>query len=103
MTRGSEEGLENAARAADPGRRVGSGRWPAQRGWCTVTAGASGGSVAGSVADGPGIGELVRGWRERALLTQEQVAERAGLSLRTVRRLESGEVGRYDFMLQVED
>jgi tetratricopeptide (TPR) repeat protein len=29
-----------------------------------------------------------RAWRERALLTQEEVAERAGVSVRTVRRLE---------------
>ena len=33
---------------------------------------------------------LVRGWRERALLTQEQLALRAGLGVRTIRRLESG-------------
>jgi tetratricopeptide (TPR) repeat protein/transcriptional regulator with XRE-family HTH domain len=33
---------------------------------------------------------LLRDWRERALLTQEQLAERAGLSARTIRRLESG-------------
>jgi transcriptional regulator with XRE-family HTH domain len=32
---------------------------------------------------------LLRGWRERALLTQEQLAERAGLNVRTVRRLEN--------------
>ncbi|MGP4102591.1 ATP-binding protein [Nonomuraea sp. KM90] len=33
---------------------------------------------------------MLRGWRERALLTQEQLADRAGLSVRTVRRLERG-------------
>ncbi len=39
-------------------------------------------------------GVLVRAWRERALLTQEQLAERAGLSARTVGGLESGDTGR---------
>ncbi|MEV0231844.1 NB-ARC domain-containing protein [Nonomuraea sp. NPDC050786] len=38
----------------------------------------------------PPAGALLRGWRKRALLTQEQLAERAGLNVRTVRRLESG-------------
>ncbi|MEV0382041.1 tetratricopeptide repeat protein [Nonomuraea sp. NPDC050643] len=37
---------------------------------------------------------LLRSWRERALLTQEELAERAGLNVRTVRRLESGELRR---------
>ncbi|MEV4894652.1 NB-ARC domain-containing protein [Nonomuraea sp. NPDC055795] len=37
---------------------------------------------------GPSLGAMLRGWRERALLTQEQLAERAGLSVRTIRRLE---------------
>ncbi|MEV4109735.1 NB-ARC domain-containing protein [Nonomuraea sp. NPDC049695] len=37
----------------------------------------------------PPAGALLRGWRKRALLTQEQLAERAGLNVRTVRRLES--------------
>ncbi len=37
---------------------------------------------------------LLRTWRERALLTQEQLAERAGLSARTVRRLESDDTMR---------
>jgi transcriptional regulator with XRE-family HTH domain len=36
------------------------------------------------------LATLVRGWRERALLTQEQLALRAGLGVRTIRRLESG-------------
>ncbi|MBN6054597.1 helix-turn-helix domain-containing protein, partial [Nonomuraea sp. RK-328] len=36
------------------------------------------------------LGALLRGWRERALLTQEQLAEKAGLNVRTVRRLETG-------------
>lgn len=43
----------------------------------------------GSPPGGGSAGALVRGWRERALLTQEQLAERAGLSVRTIRRLES--------------
>ncbi|MFD1544272.1 ATP-binding protein [Nonomuraea guangzhouensis] len=34
------------------------------------------------------LGTLLRTWRKRALLTQEQLAERAGLNVRTVRRLE---------------
>ncbi|WP_214401270.1 ATP-binding protein [Pseudonocardia lacus] len=33
---------------------------------------------------------LLRAWRERALLTQEELAERAGVSARTIRRLENG-------------
>lgn len=33
-------------------------------------------------------GELLRGYRERLLLTQKQLADRAGLNVRTVRRLE---------------
>src|SRR5215207_5059189 len=37
----------------------------------------------------PPLGALARAWRERALLTQEQLAERSGLGLRTVRRLEA--------------
>ncbi|MEV0384743.1 NB-ARC domain-containing protein [Nonomuraea sp. NPDC050643] len=36
----------------------------------------------------PSLRELLRGWRERALLTQEELAEQAGLNVRTVRRLE---------------
>ncbi|MEU7744995.1 NB-ARC domain-containing protein [Nonomuraea sp. NPDC049158] len=34
------------------------------------------------------LGALLRGWRGRALLTQEQLAQRTGLNVRTVRRLE---------------
>src|SRR5262245_23062349 len=40
------------------------------------------------------LGTLLRAWRERALLTQEQLAARAGLNPRTVRRLETGELRR---------
>jgi transcriptional regulator with XRE-family HTH domain len=38
--------------------------------------------------------KLVRSWRRRALLTQEQLALRAGLGVRTIRRLESGSATR---------
>ncbi|GAA2213519.1 hypothetical protein GCM10009850_089820 [Nonomuraea monospora] len=50
-------------------------------------AGATAGAGAGAESSS---GALLRGWRQRALLTQEQLAERAGLNVRTVRRLESG-------------
>ncbi|MCK2215960.1 helix-turn-helix domain-containing protein [Actinomadura sp. ATCC 31491] len=36
------------------------------------------------------LGALLRRWRERALLTQEQLAEKTGLSTRTIRRMEQG-------------
>jgi transcriptional regulator with XRE-family HTH domain len=42
----------------------------------------------------PPLAELVRGWRERALLTQEQLASRAGLGVRTIRRHESSDPTR---------
>lgn len=42
----------------------------------------------GTQEDQRELGALLRRWRERALLTQEDVAERSGLSVRTVRRLE---------------
>jgi transcriptional regulator with XRE-family HTH domain len=35
---------------------------------------------------------VLRRWRERALLTQEELAERSGLSVRTVRRLEGDSI-----------
>jgi transcriptional regulator with XRE-family HTH domain len=38
------------------------------------------------------FGALLRAWRHRALLSQEQLAARAELSERTVRNLESGRV-----------
>ncbi|RFS87326.1 helix-turn-helix domain-containing protein [Actinomadura spongiicola] len=40
----------------------------------------------------PSLGALLRWWRERALLTQEQLADRAGLNVRTIRRLENQEL-----------
>lgn len=43
----------------------------------------------GSSGEALPVGPLLREWRNRALLTQEQLAERAGLSVRTIRRLES--------------
>ncbi|MFD5764410.1 helix-turn-helix transcriptional regulator, partial [Streptomyces sp. NPDC127049] len=36
------------------------------------------------------LGTLLRTLRDAAQLTQEQVAERSGVSVRTIRRLESG-------------
>lgn len=44
---------------------------------------------------GTGTGEMalaqvVRGMRQRSFLTQEQLAKTAGLSVRTIRRLENG-------------
>ncbi|MEV0381491.1 tetratricopeptide repeat protein [Nonomuraea sp. NPDC050643] len=53
-----------------------------------MASGAHGGAVAGP------LGALLRSWRERALLTQEQLAARAGLNVRSVRRLEAGELRR---------
>jgi len=38
---------------------------------------------------GSSLPHLIRGWRDRAGLTQEQLAARAGVSARTIRRLES--------------
>src|SRR5262245_51264327 len=40
---------------------------------------------------GPSLAELLRTWRERALLTQVQLADRTGLGVRTIRRLESND------------
>jgi transcriptional regulator with XRE-family HTH domain len=37
---------------------------------------------------GASLGTLLRAWRERAFLTQEELADRAGLNVRTIRRLE---------------
>lgn len=43
----------------------------------------------GGIGGGPSLAVLVRTWRERALLTQEQLAHLTGLGVRTIRRLES--------------
>jgi tetratricopeptide (TPR) repeat protein/transcriptional regulator with XRE-family HTH domain len=43
---------------------------------------------------GQAFGGLLRAHRERALLTQEQLAERSGMSARTIRELEHGRVHR---------
>lgn len=40
------------------------------------------------------LGVLIRTWREQALLTQDELAHRAGLNARTIRRLEAGEAHR---------
>jgi tetratricopeptide (TPR) repeat protein/transcriptional regulator with XRE-family HTH domain len=43
-------------------------------------------------AAGEGFGGLLRAYREHGLLSQEQLAERSGLSIRTIRNLEKGAV-----------
>ncbi|GAA3572179.1 hypothetical protein GCM10022419_061320 [Nonomuraea rosea] len=42
----------------------------------------------------PTLGALLRRWRERALLTQEQLAAETGLNVRTIRRLEGDALQR---------
>ncbi|MEV7806756.1 helix-turn-helix transcriptional regulator [Microbispora sp. NPDC088329] len=42
----------------------------------------------------PTLGALIRAWRARALLTQEQLADRAGVNVRTIGRLEGDVVER---------
>ncbi|WP_326636924.1 tetratricopeptide repeat protein [Nonomuraea fuscirosea] len=59
-----------------------------------MPAGARDGTDAGRPTAETGLGASLRAWRERALLTQEQLAARAGLNVRTVRRLETGELRR---------
>ncbi|MFC4116614.1 ATP-binding protein [Nonomuraea zeae] len=59
-----------------------------------MPSGARDGAETGRPTEEADLGSLLRAWRERALLTQEQLAERAGLNARTVRRLETGELRR---------
>jgi tetratricopeptide (TPR) repeat protein/transcriptional regulator with XRE-family HTH domain len=46
------------------------------------------------VRDSDRLGALLRRYRERALLTQEELARQTGMSARTIRRLESNELRR---------
>jgi transcriptional regulator with XRE-family HTH domain len=52
------------------------------------------GHAAGPAADQVSLGGMVRAHRGRLLLTQEELAERAGLSERTLRNLEGGRIRR---------
>lgn len=45
---------------------------------------------AASPNSGPTLAALSRTWLQRALLTQEQLAQRTGSSVRTISRLEAG-------------
>jgi tetratricopeptide (TPR) repeat protein/transcriptional regulator with XRE-family HTH domain len=47
-----------------------------------------------AIASGPCFGGLLRACRERGLLSQEQLAERSGVSARTIRDLEAGKTRR---------
>lgn len=55
---------------------------------------ATGSVAAGSAATGSALSCRLRTWRVRALLTQEELASRAGLGVRTIRRLESDGLSR---------
>jgi tetratricopeptide (TPR) repeat protein/transcriptional regulator with XRE-family HTH domain len=50
--------------------------------------------VDGAGASDAGFGVLLRAYRERGLLSQERLAERSGVSTRTIRGLETGRVRR---------
>ena len=60
----------------------------ARRGGCNGSTTDSDASLGAIGARRVAVGPLVRNWRIRALLTQEELAARAGLSVRTIRRLE---------------
>jgi tetratricopeptide (TPR) repeat protein len=60
----------------------------------TVPIAAGGDVSAAPVPDGPGFGGLLRGYRLAAGLTQEELAERAGLSARAVADMERGRTAR---------
>jgi tetratricopeptide (TPR) repeat protein/transcriptional regulator with XRE-family HTH domain len=59
-----------------------------------MPSGAREGTGANSPTGEPALSTLLRVWRERAMLTQEQLAAQAGLNVRTIRRLETGELRR---------
>jgi tetratricopeptide (TPR) repeat protein/transcriptional regulator with XRE-family HTH domain len=52
------------------------------------------GAVEGLRSDGVAFGQWVRRQRNSALMTQEDLAERAGVSVRTIQTLESGQTAR---------
>jgi len=56
--------------------------------------GVGGSSGARPSRPGHELARVLRGWRERGLLTQEQLAERSRMGVRTIRRLESGHTFR---------
>ncbi|MGP4101893.1 ATP-binding protein [Nonomuraea sp. KM90] len=59
-----------------------------------MPSGAREGVEGNPTAGEPELRTLLRFWRERALLTQGQLAERSGLNVRTIRRLETGSLVR---------
>lgn len=78
-----------ASRSDDPpaGIRAPKGR-PKAREAGVSTAPQAHDTQAASLEEAPEVGALIRTWRTRALLTQEQLAQRSGLNVRTIRRLE---------------
>src|ERR1700728_1031021 len=52
------------------------------------------GVASGEAGKRDGFGELVRGRRGAAGLTQEELAERSGLGVRTISDIERGRIGR---------
>jgi tetratricopeptide (TPR) repeat protein/transcriptional regulator with XRE-family HTH domain len=80
--------MRAVAAAGRDGMPLGKGRGQSQ---VAIIIGQSG---AESTLDEARFGELLRAYRERLLLSQEQLAERSGLSTRTIRDLELGRVRR---------